>query len=281
MSACVARTAFPSPSPAPCAGASCLASVMSGPSPSSSLFHLYLPCAPGPPDERRRGALSLPEGEGPGLGRPALARRQLFDPVGKPLVALGVPQLAPRVGVAAAVLQAVVDGGPPLLRRVRLGGPAPLVERAPGLEPFPVPASRTRDGWPSSLIVVAALRPCLMQGSTALVLRSRVCTQSPQASSFGTDFRYHPRFCGHASYILQPERAACDHGVRSGPSLPRLLAEKARADPSNHVEVVPLDALLAVRDGPDALHDPALPRLPRAPRDVDVAVRLRKAPARS
>lgn len=151
-----------------------------------------LPCAPGPPDERRRGALLLLEGEGPGLGRPALARRQLFDPVGKLLVALGVPQLAPRVGVAAAVLQVVVDGGPLLLRRVRLGGPAPLVERAPGLEPFPVPGCELDAGWIAQLpcrrrleaVLDAGLdRPGpLLEGAHAIL----------QTSSFGTDFRYHP-----------------------------------------------------------------------------------------
>lgn len=152
-----------------------------------------LPCAPGPPDERRHGALLLLEGEGPGLGRPALARRQLFDPVGKLLVALGVPQLAPRAGVAAAVLQVVVDGGPLLLRRVRLGGPAPLVERAPGLEPFPVPGCELDAGWIAQLpyrrrrleavLDVEPDRPGpLFKGVHAIL----------QASSFGTDFRYHP-----------------------------------------------------------------------------------------
>ena len=164
MSACVARTAFPPPPVARALRGGAVLGLghvgplseqlplpLAGGTPGRAGLVRDLPCAPGPPDERRDGALPLPEGEGPGLGRPALARRQLFNPVGKPLVALGVPQLAPRVGVAAAVLQAVVDGGPPLLRRVRLGGPAPLVERAPGLEPFPVPGCEPDAGWMAQL----------------------------------------------------------------------------------------------------------------------------------
>lgn len=163
MSACVARTAFPPPVARALRGSAVLRlghiEPLSGQLPLPLVegtpgrvgLVRDLPCAPGPPDERRHGALPLLEGEGPGLGRPALAGRQPFDPVGKLLAALGVPQLAPRVGVAAAVLQVVVDGGPLLLRRVRLGGPAPLVERAPGLEPFPVPGCELDAGRISEL----------------------------------------------------------------------------------------------------------------------------------
>ena len=115
-------------------------------------------------------------------------------PVGKLLVALGVPQLAPRVGVAAAVLQVVVDGGPPLLRRVRLGGPAPLVERAPGLEPFPVPGCELDAGWIAQLPYrrrrLEAVLDVELDRSSPLFKGIHAILQT---SSFGTDFRYHPQ----------------------------------------------------------------------------------------